>query len=114
MDRKDFSRLRHRCSSPLVIVHDLYLKCVSAPPCETHAILIVNSDAVLSGTVRSKRLQLIPRRHLQVVQRHGGIQNGKFLERPALQIDWKPSALPRLPQPFRFPVPETRGHVRRY
>src|SRR4030088_2937963 len=81
----------------LMIVDDLYFESIPVAPHKTYAILIVNSDAVLSGTAPAKRLQLIARRHLQVVQRHRGIQDSKFLERPALQVRGKPSVLARLP-----------------
>src|ERR1700691_6100916 len=93
-------------------LRDLHFKHIPPPPYGTHAILIVNPDAVLPGAAPSKSFQLIPRRHLQVVQRYRGIQNGKFLERSSLQVGGKPSALSRLPQPFCFLVPETRNHVR--
>ncbi len=66
----------------LVVIDDLNLKSVSVPPYETHAILIVNSNAVLSSAISAKRLELIPRRYLQIVKRDRSVQDREFLERP--------------------------------
>ena len=67
-------------TSLLVVIDDLYLKCISVPPYKTHAILIVDSNAVLSSAVSAKCLQLIAWRHLQIVERDRCVQNCEFLE----------------------------------
>lgn len=43
-----------------MVVHNLYVKSISVPPYETHTILVVHSNAVLSGAVSTKGLQLVP------------------------------------------------------
>ena len=53
----------------LVVIDDLNLKSVSVPPYETHAILIVDSNAVLSSAVSTQSFQLIPWWHFQIVER---------------------------------------------
>jgi hypothetical protein len=70
----------------LVVIHDLHVKSITVPPNETHAILIVDSNAVLPSTIATKPLQAIPGRHPQVIELEGSIQNGEFLERPSMQI----------------------------
>jgi hypothetical protein len=57
---------------------------------------------------------LIPWRHFQIVQRDRRVQNSEFLKSPQLQICWETAASARLPQPFGFPVPETRDHFKHY
>src|SRR5208282_1433306 len=95
----------------LVVVDDLDPKGISVPPHETHAVLVVDTNAVLPGAIPAKRFELITRRHLQIVERDRGVQNGKFFERPNLQIRRQIPAPARLPQPLRFPVPETPDHL---
>src|SRR5258708_6497739 len=94
----------------LVVVHDFYVESVSVPPYETHTVLIVDADAVLSGAAPAKRLELIARRHLQVLKPDGGIQNSEFLKRSSVEIGGKPAAFARSPEPLRLLVPETRDH----
>src|SRR5450432_179935 len=57
----------------LVVIHDLNVECVSVPPYETHAVLIVDADTMLSGAIPAKRFQLIPWRYLQILQPDRGI-----------------------------------------
>jgi hypothetical protein len=97
-----------------MVVHDLNFESVSVPPYETHAVLIVDADTVLSGAVPAKRLQLIPRWHVQVLKPDGGIQNSKFLERPSVEVGGEPAAFARLPKPLGFLVAETRDHYSEY
>jgi hypothetical protein len=80
-----------------VIIHDLYFKSVPIPPPETHTVLIVDSNAMLSRAISAKQLQMISRWHLQVIQRDGRIQNGKFLESSSVQIGRQVTTLTQLP-----------------
>ena len=64
--------------------------------------MIVDADTVLSGAIPAKGFQLIARRHLQVLQPDGGIQNSEFLERPSAEIGRKTAAFAELPEPLRF------------
>jgi len=93
-----------------MVIRDFYVKGIPIPPDEAHAILIVNPNAVLPRPIPAKRFQMISRRHLQVIERDGRIQNRQFLERPAPEISRKSPALARPPQPFGFLVAETRDH----
>jgi len=71
---------------PLVIVDNFYVKSISVPPNETHTVLIVDSNAMQSLTICSKRLQSVSRRDSQVIERHSRMQNGEFLKSPAVKI----------------------------
>ncbi len=93
-----------------MVIRNLYVKRISVPPDEAHAILIVNPNAVLSRPIPAKRFQMISRRHLQVIERDGRIQNRQFLECPASRDQPEVAALARPPQCFGFLVPETRDH----
>jgi hypothetical protein len=93
-----------------VIIHNPNLKGITIPPEETHAVLIVDSNAVLPGAVSMQSFELIARRNLQVVERHRCIQDSQFLERSELKIGWNPTALPGMPEPLGFFVPKTQDH----
>lgn len=58
-----------------MVIRNFYIKRISIPPHEAHAILIVNPNAVLSRPIPAKRFQMISRRHLQVIERDGRVQN---------------------------------------
>ncbi len=81
-------------------------------PHEADAMLIVDPDAMLAPAFAVQRLQPVPGRHAQIIQRHRGMQQEELLERPHSQIGGNPSASPRLPKLLRIRVPETRYHDR--
>jgi len=58
-----------------VIIDDLNLEGISVSPREAHAILIVNSNTMLAGTVTTQRFQLIPGWHFQIVERDRSVQD---------------------------------------
>ena len=93
-----------------MVIRDLYVERVPVPPDEAHAILIVDPNAVLPRPIPAKRFQMISRRHLQVIERDGRIQNRQFLERPAPEISRQSAVLARPPKSFGFLVAETRYH----
>src|SRR6266849_6577290 len=97
-------------SSLLVVIDDLRLKSVSVAPYETQAILIVDSNAVLSSAASAKRFQLISWRHSQVVEHDRCVQNREFLKGSQLQIGWETAASAGLPKPFGFLIAETYDH----
>jgi hypothetical protein len=63
-----------------MIVRNLYIACISGAPYEADAILIVDTNAVLTHTISAKSFQSVSRRHSQVVQIQGCIENSQFLE----------------------------------
>jgi hypothetical protein len=101
--------LGHTSPALLVVIHDLNVKCISISPHETDAVLI-DANAVLSSAVSAQRLQMIARRHPQVIDLDGRIQDGEFLESPSPQTSRQTATLPRPPKLFRLHVPETGNH----
>jgi hypothetical protein len=95
-----------------VVIRNLYITSVPFAPNKADAILIVDANAVLPGPIPAQRLQLISRRHFQVIERNGRIQNRQLVESSAPQIRRKSSAFPRLPQSLGFLIPETQNHIR--
>jgi len=98
----------------LVVIQNLDVKSIPIPPQETHTVLIVDSNAVLSRAVSAERLQMIARWHRQVIEFDGGIQDGEFLESSSVQISRQAPAPARPPQPFCLRVPEAGDHARIY
>ena len=93
-----------------MLVDDLDFKSVSVPPHETHAVLIVDSNAVLASAITAQRLQLVPRWHFQIVEHHRRVQDRELLKCPELQVRGQAATSSRMPQSFGFLVPETRNH----
>lgn len=93
-----------------MVVHDLYVKSGPVPPDKTQPVLIIDSNAVLSSAIAVQRFQAISRRDLQVIERHGGVQNSKLLEGSSVQISGYATTRPRPPQLLCPGVPETRYH----
>jgi len=72
----------------LVVIHDLDVKSIPIPPHETHTVLIVDSNAVLSRAVTPKCLQMMSRWHPQVIELDGCIQGKRRLlpDRQSLSV----------------------------
>src|ERR1039458_6896039 len=90
----------------LVIICYFHVKGVSVPPEKAHAVLIVDSNAVLSHAVSAKRFQMISRGHLQVVECYRRIQNRQLLRTHGLRRGLHSQAASRLLRaiPFTFSV----------
>jgi hypothetical protein len=97
--------------SPLVVVDNLDIERVAVAPHKANPVLIVNPDTVLPRTLSAKRLQPVPGRHPEILQRHSSIQNCHFHKSPAPQARWEIPALSRYPQALRLSVTETRDHA---
>jgi len=61
-----------------VVIHDLYPVRSAIPPLEANAPLIVNADAVLTGTVCAQFLKPIGWRYAKIIECGGTIQHAKF------------------------------------
>src|SRR5205823_2901485 len=59
---------------PSMVVGDLDIVGLAVRPSEAEAPLVVDADAVLPFTVASQLLQPVARRHAQVFQHFGGVQ----------------------------------------
>jgi hypothetical protein len=82
-----------------VVVDDFDAMSVTLSPDETHAILVVDPDRVLSGPVPLKSLQPVSGCHLQVVKGQGGVEQKKLAASDTGEV---------LP----IPVTNTRGEKR--
>jgi hypothetical protein len=61
-----------------VIIHDLNVVGVAAPPPKARTPPIVDPDAVLPGTVARQLLEPVAGRDSQVIQRFGRVENDKL------------------------------------
>jgi hypothetical protein len=52
----------------LVVVRDLDFVCITVLPSETHSVLVINTNAVLAGTLTLERLEPIARWNCKVQQ----------------------------------------------
>ena len=89
-----------------MVVDDFHIVGVAVPPHEADAILIIDSDAVLALTLTVQSLQPGSGGDIQIIQRHGGMQQEKLLQCPHFQIGGNPPASPRLPKLLRIRIPE--------
>src|SRR5580698_3181527 len=90
MTREHLVFLPRHCATPLsVIVHNLHIDCIPGLPPETHAILVVHSNAVLSRACSSKCLQAVAGRNPKVVKRNCRVQDRQLLECSMLEIGRK-------------------------
>jgi hypothetical protein len=57
-----------------MVINDLNIKGISIFPGEAYSPLVVNADAVLSGTVASQRLESVAGRYPQILQGPGAME----------------------------------------
>jgi hypothetical protein len=93
-----------------MVVDDFHIVGVAVPPHEADAILIIDSDAVLALALAVQSLQPVSGGDIQIIQRHGGMQQEELLHCPHFQIGGNPSASPRLPKLLRIRIPEACYH----
>jgi hypothetical protein len=93
-----------------MVVDDFHIVGVAVPPHEADTILIIDSDAVLSLALAMQGLQPVSGGNIQIIQRHGGMQQEELLQCPHFQIGGNPSASPRLPKLLRISIPEACYH----
>jgi hypothetical protein len=63
---------------PSVVIHDFHVVGVALAPHEAHAPALIHADAVLPGAVGAKRLEAVPWRHPELIQRLGGVKLGSL------------------------------------
>jgi hypothetical protein len=93
-----------------MVVDDFHIVGIAVPPYEADAILIIDSDAVLTFALAVQSLQPVSRGNIQIIQRHRGMQQEKLLQCTHFQIGGNPSASPRLPKLLRIRIPEACYH----
>lgn len=93
-----------------MVVDDFHIVGVAVPPHEADTIFIIDSDAVLALALAVQSLQPVSGRDIQIIKRHGGMQQEELLQCPHFQIGGNPSASPSLPKLLRIRIPEACYH----
>jgi hypothetical protein len=81
----------------LVVVDNLDFKCVSSVPSEADTPLLIDSDAVLAGSITGKSLKAVCRRNPKVDEVPCMIEHGELVERTLLDVAGK------FPRPLLVP-----------
>jgi hypothetical protein len=76
-----------------MIVDDLDIPWTIGRPNEADAELIVDSDAVLAGTIARERFQPVSRGYAQVGQLRGTVQHGELSHRDGFDVYEPPDSL---------------------
>ena len=71
-----------------MIVHDLDVVGVAAPPDEADPPLLVDADAVLAAASTLQRLEAVAGRNAQLLERGGSVKHGE-LRLSALRDRWR-------------------------
>jgi hypothetical protein len=93
-----------------VIIYDLDVVSVPAPPAKANTPLIVNPNTVLTHTIAAELFQAIRRRNPKVVYRPGSVKNKQFAQCHALDSTELPGPLPE-EHLLGFLAAEPRAHV---
>lgn len=84
-----------------MIVHDLNVLDISAGPAEAHAKLVIDADAVLTGTLAFHCLKAVGGWNPEIIQGSRPVQHRQLAQRHRLQIH-KPFHTCTLEQGFRL------------
>jgi hypothetical protein len=63
-----------------MIVNDLDLQCVRAPPNKAHSVAVVDSNAVLIAPITLQLFESQTSPNRKIMERSRGIENNKFLK----------------------------------
>jgi hypothetical protein len=94
-----------------VVVDDLDVLRPSLGPPETNTPLLVDADAVGTSPVSLELLEPVPRRHPQIIERLGGIENEQLSQSGTLNILGELARAPSLPDKLGFPIRERPQHT---
>lgn len=86
-----------------MVVNDLHLLWSGVCPYEADAPLVIDSDAVLSGTITFQRLESVSWREPKILQRLGGANLTKLSQRRRLN--------PRVDRRHAFATPQSLGDL---
>ena len=71
-----------------MIVHNLYIESITFLPSKTDAVLLVDANAVLPGTIAMQSFQMVTRRYPKVLKHNRRIQDRELPECAALKGGW--------------------------
>ena len=93
-----------------MVIHDLHVVGVIVLPAETDPPLIVDPDAVLALPVACKRLEPVPGRDSEILQRHRCLQQVELPLRLSLNVRREFPGSLALEQLLGLPAPEGLDH----
>jgi hypothetical protein len=93
-----------------VIIDYFHVISISVSPFETDTILVVDSNAVLPGTIAGEFFQPISGRDCQVIQGESSIQDCQFFEGWPSKTGRNSEAFAGLPELFCIRVQEADNH----
>lgn len=94
-----------------MIVRDFDLLRVGSIPCETNAPLVIDANAVLTGTAAFQRLQSVARRQAEEGEFNRRIDQLEFDESAALHIRWKSAGANAAPEFFSLRIGKVPDHA---
>ncbi len=94
-----------------MIVNDFDIVSVSVAPDETNPKLVIDADAVLTGSIALQSLQAVAWRNPQVFKPCGAVESEKFPQCcPPETRRRNPPTLACLPEPPRFFIAKAPNH----
>src|SRR4051794_37377563 len=93
-----------------MIVHDLNVIGIAAPPAEADSPLVVDTNAPLSRSFSVKFFEAIGRRNSQILKTGGAIQHTQFTQRHLLDITRQAPRALAIEYPFRLLALEAPDH----
>jgi hypothetical protein len=93
-----------------VVVHDLYSLRPDGSPAKANAVLIVDADAVLAGTVALQSLEAVAWRNPEVVEPTGDLELSEFASSDRLDGDETPNP-PSAGEGFGVGISERDNHA---
>jgi len=69
-----------------VVIYNFYIFCTLTYPVKAYPPLIVDANAVLTGTITPECFEMIAWRHLQVIESNRDIELAKFASRNLANI----------------------------
>jgi hypothetical protein len=93
-----------------VVIHDLDIVGVVAPPTEADAPLVVDPDAVLALLIAAQSLKPVTGRYPQIVKALRSVQHPELPQGHPLHLNSKASSPVSREQPLRVPVAEAPDH----
>ena len=94
-----------------MVVGNLSIKGVPVFSAEADSPLVVDADAVLSGSVALQRFQPVSRWDPQILQLHGILQKSQFPPRNPVEITGETFGSLALPNTLGEPISEALDHV---
>jgi hypothetical protein len=93
-----------------MVIDNFNFVCVTFAPAKANPPLVVDSDAVLSVAIAFEFFETIAWRHAKIVQRFGGIKQGKLPEGGPVKFSGESLDFFALKEQFRVLIGESPDH----